>query len=121
MTPVTPSSAQVTVGADSYDTVATVGELTSPAESSSLSLITPPPVTVRILTDARKAGVRSVWLQPGTYDEETLKMLRDDDWWQGRWVAGEDGASRGHGGWCVLVDGDKARQAAASSEAQQHL
>ena len=78
-------------------------------------------MTARILADARAANVWGVWLQPGTYDEGTLELLRKDNWWQGRWIAGEDGASRGHGGWCVLVDGDRARQAAAQTEAQGRL
>ena len=119
VTPVTPSAAQVTVGAESFATIATVGEL--PHERVSLSLITPPPVTARILGEASKAGVWGVWLQPGTYDESTLKLLQEDDWWEGRWVAGEDGASRGHGGWCVLVDGDRVHNAAAQGETHGRL
>lgn len=115
--PITPSARQVTTSfsPDPVPTVASVGEIADPAQTA-LSLITPPAATLSILAAARAAGVWGVWLQPGTYDAAVLELLAADDWWSGRWVAGEDGASHGHGGWCVLVDGDRAR-AAADKEA----
>jgi predicted CoA-binding protein len=52
-------------------------------------------VTRGVLREAKEAGVRAVWLQPGSFDEEGLS------WARGEFetvVAGE--------GWCVLVDGE---------------
>ncbi|ESZ92120.1 hypothetical protein SBOR_7499 [Sclerotinia borealis F-4128] len=57
-------------------------------------------------------GVKSVWLQPGTYDDEILGYaLRE---FEGG-VGGEEGGSLGGEGWCVLVDGERAAGAAGRS------
>lgn len=49
-------------------------------------------------------GVRAVWLQPGSFDDEGLEYARKE------FKAGIGGAGgRGGEGWCVLVDGDEAR------------
>ncbi len=43
--------------------VATVADL--PAEVKSISVITPPPVTEKVVEAAIAKGIRSVWMQPG--------------------------------------------------------
>ncbi|KAF2836107.1 NAD(P)-binding protein [Patellaria atrata CBS 101060] len=76
--------------------------LPSPAETA-LSVITPPAVTMRVLREAKRAGVRAVWLQPGSFDAEVEEFAR------GAFeivLAGLEG-SEGHEGWCVLVDGER--------------
>lgn len=60
-----------------------------------------------MLAEAKKLGIKSVWLQPGTFDDEILKSAQADF----EAALGGDGG-RGGEGWCVLVDGDKAGRAA---------
>lgn len=72
-----------------------------------MSIITPPKVTVKVLEEAKKLGIKSVWLQPGTFDDEILKNAMKD--FEAA-VGGEGG--RGNEGWCVLVDGEGAARRA---------
>ncbi|KAJ8609231.1 hypothetical protein MRB53_039267 [Persea americana] len=72
--------------------------------TTSLSVITPPKVTRKLLEEAKEVGVLAVWLQPGTFDEGVLEFARRE--WPGRCIAGMEGGTRGGEGWCVLVDGD---------------
>lgn len=47
----------------------------------------------------------SVWLQPGSFDQEVLTLARKE--WPDAAIAGTDvPGSRGGEGWCVLVDGE---------------
>lgn len=70
VTPINPGSATVTVGEEEYATVTSPSKLSDP-ESTSMSVVTPPAVTAKLLKEAKECGVRAVWLQPGTYDDET--------------------------------------------------
>lgn len=98
--PVTPSRPSINVSSTEYTTVASPSALPRPSETS-LSIITPPPVTLKILQEAKEAGVPAVWLQPGSFDDEGL-----------RYAQKEFKAGVGGDGWCVLVDGDRARKSA---------
>jgi hypothetical protein len=72
-----------------------------------VSIITPPKVTVKVLEEAKKLGIKGVWLQPGSFDDEILQgALRDFE----LGVGGVGG--RGGVGWCVLVDGERVGKAA---------
>ena len=54
--------------------IATVPDLASLAEPvHGVSIITPPPVTERIVEEAAKAGVKRLWMQPGA---ESAKAVR---------------------------------------------
>lgn len=78
------------------------GDLES-ASQTGLSIITPPAVTRKVLAEAKEAGVRAVWLQPGSFDAALLEEAKR--MWPGAAVGGmEDGASGE--GWCVLLHGD---------------
>lgn len=81
--------------------------LSNPKETA-LSVITPPAVTKKLLKEAKEVGVRAVWLQPGSFDDETLEYARRE--FPGAAVGGDGG--RGGEGWCVLVDGDAGLKAA---------
>ncbi|KAI7788525.1 binding domain-containing protein [Diaporthe eres] len=93
-------------------TVKSLSELPDPKETS-VSIITPPPVTLKVLEEAKKLGIPSVFLQPGTFDDEVLKFARDgegEDAGAGAFkavVAGFGGGTVGSEGWCVLVDGER--------------
>ena len=49
--------------------------LPQPAQTS-LSVVTPPRVTDRVLRDAYIAGVRAVWLEPGAFDNYNISYAR---------------------------------------------
>jgi len=108
VTPLNPRSPTITVGAQAHATVASPAALPAPAQTS-LSVITPPPVTKALLREARDAGVPAVWLQPGSFDAETLEWARAEFAAAiGGTAPGADGrASNGEEGWCVLVDGEE--------------
>lgn len=106
VTPVNPGSSSVTVGGKDYPTIPNLSALTN-APTTGVSIITHPAVTINVLKEAKNVGVRSIWMQPGTFDEEVLKFALDKDNFDAV-VYGDGGA--GGEGWCVLVDGDRALQ-----------
>lgn len=85
--------------------------LPNPRETS-VSIITPPAATLKVLQEAKKFGIPAVFLQPGTFDDEVIKFAREGEGSgeEGTFqavVAGHGGGTRGHEGWCVLVDGER--------------
>ncbi|KAH7319898.1 CoA binding domain-containing protein [Stachybotrys elegans] len=108
VTPINPSAPTVSVDGADHSTVSTVGGLPSPKETA-VSIITPPPVTLQVLKEAKNVGIPAVWLQPGTFNEDVLDFALADGNFEAV-VYGEGG--RGGEGWCVLVDGEAAMQGA---------
>lgn len=111
-TPLNPSGATISFPGSSK--LEPVQAITSPSALSdgadtALSVITPPKVTSKVLAEAKAAGVRAVWLQPGTFDDAVLEYAKKE-WPQGTIAGFEQDPSgfgtRGGEGWCVLVDGD---------------
>ncbi|OTA59176.1 NAD(P)-binding protein [Hypoxylon sp. EC38] len=112
VTPINPASATIETPFGVHPTIKSLADLPDP-EHTSLSIITPAPVTLNVLKEAKKLGIPAVWLQPGTWDEAVLKFARgegEDGGYKGAVVAGDGG--NGHGGWCVLVDGERGLKAA---------
>lgn len=106
VSPVKPGSPHVTVDGKDHTTVPSLSALPNPKETS-VSIITPPAVTVGVLEEARKLGVPAVWMQPGMFDDAVLKLALAEGAFQSV-VYGD----RGSEGWCVLVDGERALKAA---------
>lgn len=104
VTPINPASATVSVGGKDYPTVPNLSALPNPKETA-VSIITHPGITIDILKEAKSLGIPSIWLQPGTFDDEVLKVALAKGAFEA--VLYGDGG-RGGEGWCVLVDGDKA-------------
>jgi hypothetical protein len=78
-----------------------------------LSIVTPPAVTAKLLVEAKAAGIKAVWLQPGTFtDKEFDYALKE---FPGAAIGGYADGTVGGEGWCVLVDGDEAIDAAGKS------
>lgn len=103
--PITPSRPSISVSSTTYATIPSPLALPYPAETS-ISIITQPSVTLQVLREAKDAGVSSVWLQPGSFDDEGLEYARRE------FKAGVGGnGGMGGEGWCVLVDGDRLLQA----------
>nr|POE87708.1 hypothetical protein CFP56_10937 [Quercus suber]POF00914.1 hypothetical protein CFP56_20862 [Quercus suber] len=103
--PLNPAATEVVVGSKSYDTVRTISKLPDP-KNTSLSIITPPPVTMELLKQAKEAGIKAVWIQPGAFGEaESEYALKE---FPGAAVLGFEEGTVGGEGWCVLVDGENA-------------
>ncbi|KAJ6629449.1 NAD-P-binding protein [Mycena sp. CBHHK59/15] len=79
-------------------TIASVTELPSPTKTS-ISIITPPKVTLSILQAAKPLGVPAVWIQPGAEDESVIEWVKENGM-EGRVI---------YGGPCLLVEGDGVR------------
>jgi CoA binding domain len=60
-----------------------------------------------VLREAKAAGIPAVWLQPGSFDSESLTYAKTE------FKAGVGGAGgMGEEGWCILVDGEDRMRAA---------
>ncbi|KAF1980135.1 NAD(P)-binding protein [Bimuria novae-zelandiae CBS 107.79] len=101
VTPLNPRSSTIDVLSRSYTTTALPSQLQDPS-SYSMSVITPPAVTSKLLREAKEAGVAAVWLQPGSFDDEVLEYARKEF----KAAIGGEGGNGGEG-WCVLVDGEE--------------
>ena len=64
--PVNPNEREV----EGADCVASVLDL--PDDVLSISVITPPPVTERVVQEAIRKGIRHVWMQPGAKSEQAV-------------------------------------------------
>ncbi|KAL4783085.1 CoA binding domain-containing protein [Aspergillus varians] len=96
VTPLNPRSPSIQLSpSHSYDTVASPRLLSSPSQTS-LSVVTPPAVTLPLLQEAHSVGIPAVWLQPGTFDNAVLEFARSHF---EAVIAGDGG--RGSEGWCV--------------------
>lgn len=104
VTPVNPGSASVSVLGEDHATVSSLSALAEP-KATAVSIITHPAVTIGVLKEAKQAGVPSVWLQPGTWDDDVLGFALAEGTFEAV-VYGDGG--RGSEGWCVLVDGERA-------------
>lgn len=114
VTPINPTSPEINLPDKSYKTVASPALLDSP-EQTSLSIVTPPAITKRILETAKSVGISSIWLQPGSFDAEAL------DYAKSNFAAIGGSGGDGHEGWCVLVDGENALEAAQSDQPKEKL
>ncbi|KAG8853811.1 hypothetical protein FRB96_007951 [Tulasnella sp. 330] len=75
-------------------TIASITDLPSPT-TTSISIITPPKVTLGILKEAKALSIPAVWLQPGAEDAGVVEYVREHL---------SDNVVIG--GPCILVNGD---------------
>lgn len=108
--PLNPTSSGVDVRGQTYDTVPTISKLPDP-KNTSLSVITPPHVTAKLLAEAKEAGIKAVWLQPGSFEDAEFKYAMKE--FPGAAIAGFEDGTVGGEGWCVLVDGENAMSGAS--------
>lgn len=83
--PVNPNATEV-LGHQAFPNLASL-----PEPVKSISVITPPPVTEKIVDDAIEHGVTNIWMQPGAESAKAVKKAQD---------AGIDVI---YGGPCLLV------------------
>jgi predicted CoA-binding protein len=117
VTPINPRSPTINLPSKAYSTVKSVSELLAPSETA-LSFLTPPAATKTVLEEAKAAGISSVWLQPGSFDDSILSWAKANF---KSAVGGYEGGTRGGEGWCVLVDGEDALKATGRTWKQQKL
>lgn len=83
-----------------------------------MSVITPPKVTRKLLEEAKSAGIKAVWLQPGSFDDDGMAYAKEN--FESA-VGGFDEGTHGDEGWCVLVDGENSLRAAGRDFTRQKL
>lgn len=83
-------------------TVADVQSLADPSNTS-ISVVTPPAVSKHVLEEAVRRKVPSVWFQPGSFNDEVLKV-----------AAGSSTEIIAHGR-CILVEGESGLDKVRSS------
>ncbi|PSK33987.1 hypothetical protein B9Z65_8313 [Elsinoe australis] len=110
-TPLNPNTSTIKVRNTNFDARASPSALSHPTETS-LSIITPPQITSKLLKEAKDAGIKAVWLQPGSFDADILGLAKKE--FPGAAVGGDGGG--GSEGWCVLVDGEWAMKEAGKKE-----
>src|ERR1043166_3209812 len=59
---------------EGLESVASVSDL--PDEVESFSIITPPPVTEKIVEQAIAKGIKHIWMQPGAESEATIAKAK---------------------------------------------
>lgn len=69
--PVNPREQEVE-GLQAYPNLASV-----PEPPRGVSIITPPPVTERVVAEAADAGAKFVWMQPGAESPEAVRIARE--------------------------------------------
>ena len=117
MIPINPSRPSISLPSKSYTTVPSVSAIPHPAQTA-LSFLTPPPVTRKVLEEAKSAGVKAVWLQPGSFQDEDLQFAKEN--FESA-VGGFEHGTMGGEGWCVLVDGEHMMEAAGKEIGRQRL
>ena len=117
VTPINPSRPSIALPSKEYNTVADVSALASPA-STAVSFVLPPKVTRQVLEAAKEVGVKAVWLQPGSFDEEGLKFAKDNFETA---VGGSEEGTIGPEGWCVMADGEATMERAGIKWTKQEL
>jgi predicted CoA-binding protein len=106
VTPINPGAPAIEVDGKEFPTVASLSALEGAGETA-VSIITPPAVTLKALQEAKGLGIQSVFLQPGTFNDEVLTFARENF----KTVLAGDGGY-GSQGWCVLVDGERGLKSA---------
>jgi uncharacterized protein len=69
--PVNPNDAEI----EEIPCAATINDL--PADVESISMITPPAVTARLVPLAISKGIKNIWMQPGAEDPEAVALCRE--------------------------------------------
>ncbi|KAL8289581.1 hypothetical protein RB601_005479 [Gaeumannomyces tritici] len=110
VTPINAKSKTIDALNRSHDAIPSLSSLPAGEfADTSVSIITHPDVTWQILEEADKLGITAVWLQPGSFDERSLRYIREKANF-GTVLAGEGGT--GDEGWCILMDGEGGLKAA---------
>ncbi|KAI8618965.1 NAD(P)-binding protein [Chytriomyces sp. MP71] len=99
----------INLKADSIESVKCIKSIADLADpgSTSVSVITPPAVTLSVLNQAYDLGIRHLWLQPGCESQEVYALIKE-------WRESNNEINVLLGGPCILVEGDAALAAASN-------
>ncbi|MGM5481666.1 MAG: CoA-binding protein [Nanobdellota archaeon] len=50
-----------------------------PEKADVLITVTPPPVTDKLVREAISKGIKKIWMQPGSFTEDTVECCTDND------------------------------------------
>ncbi len=65
--------------ADEVEGIACVDSVDAlPAEVESLSVVTPPPVTEKVVEAAIGKGIKNIWMQPGAESDAAVRLCQDN-------------------------------------------
>lgn len=70
--PVNPNASTI----EGIETAASVAEL--PDGVGSISIITPPAVTIKVIEEAINRGIKNVWMQPGAESHAAIALAEDN-------------------------------------------
>ncbi|CAE6479621.1 unnamed protein product [Rhizoctonia solani] len=94
-TPVHPKESEV----EGVKAVTKLADLEFPA-TTSVSIVTPPKVTLGVLKEGKELGIPAFWIQPGAEDDDVRKYVTDEGLTD-KVVLGSP---------CILVSGDGIRK-----------
>ncbi|CCO32371.1 hypothetical protein RSOLAG1IB_10198 [Rhizoctonia solani AG-1 IB] len=95
VTPVHPKEDEI----EKTKTIKKLGELKSP-KTTSVSIVTPPKITLDVLKEGKELGIPAFWIQPGAEDNQVRAYVISEGLTDKVVL----------GGPCVLVSGDKSRK-----------
>ncbi|KAG5179832.1 CoA-binding domain-containing protein [Tribonema minus] len=72
VTPVNPKAMAI----EGVACVASLSQLPEPRSEVAVSVVTPPHVTMRVMDDAAQAGIKYLWLQPGSESSAVLDRAK---------------------------------------------
>jgi predicted CoA-binding protein len=70
--PINPTASEVE-GLTAYPDLAS-----APGKFDGVSIITPPPITERVVSDALRLGIKNIWMQPGAESESAIQAAEGE-------------------------------------------
>ncbi|CAO0798629.1 unnamed protein product [Mucor circinelloides] len=74
VTPIHPKEAKI----EELPTKSSIDQLPFPIKTS-ISIITPPSVTLGVLEQAKKLGMKEIWIQPGAEDQKVIDFAKENE------------------------------------------
>ncbi|KAG2195216.1 hypothetical protein INT46_010783 [Mucor plumbeus] len=74
VTPIHPKESKI----EELATKASIDQLPFPIKTS-ISIITPPSVTLGVLKEAKNLGMKEVWIQPGAEDQKVIDFAKENE------------------------------------------
>lgn len=88
--PVNPAAVEI----EGLKVIKSLRELKDPFDTS-ISVITPPKVTLEVVEEAIKMGIKRIWLQPGSESQEVINLAK------------ANGIDLIYGGPCILISAER--------------
>lgn len=79
VSPINPTQSEI----EGLPAFKSISDLPSPFADLSISIITPPHISLAVVREALALGVHSIWLQPGAEDDAVRRLVKEEkaeDW-----------------------------------------